>query len=850
MRSARLWPVALLFFLSGATALAAEVALNKLLSYVFGSSHLATSTVLAAYMAGLSAGAYLVGRASERFKRPLLVYAALELLVGAFYGLLPTLFNVFQGAAIAAARPLAAHGAALTALRFSLSFGLVLLPTLLMGGTLPTLVSAFQKGSSARRSLPALYATNTLGAAAGTLVSSYALIPALGLDGMLYGAAGINALIAVVAIVLHRRGASSTAVSAASVEEARVVPEPDASWHLAPGAALALAFAQGTLAFGLEVIWAHLIGTQIGVTTYAFSLMLFAILLGIGAGSALVPRLDKRAEPLTLFVLSALALALTLAVTLYAWDRFALVVQKTPSLAWHGPKRFWGREGVRLAFCLALLFPPSLALGVSLPSIAASVGARAGHRGAWVGKVFAANTLGTITGSLVTGFWLLGRVPSSRLLGASVLAALGMATAAVVLGKRAPKKVLVAAFAAAIGALTLLVRFPGFNPERLTLGTHYYWHTSDATSRVTAMYEDAQSGFITVAEHPDGERVLKTNGKYEGSDARREFQDLFALFGALYIKRFDNALLLGIGPSRTLRILYEMPFGHIDALEFSPAILKAARDAFGEFSKEPFEDKARVTITCDDGRNFLQLSKTRYDYIAVAITGAAFAGAGNIYSRDFFRAVKDKLADDGIFMLWIQVHHVRPEEVRSTLFTLRAVFPHVHFYNDPTHTQGYLIASKGDLFIDAPRVERATKAPWIQRTLAMHNLTSPLDLVQDSLFVTDEEVKGYFESALIAGKPELFTDMRPSFEHRAPFGLAEGIYTYDFEPFSKRRLPRFSPPLPPGEEAALLGRRLWMARAFPASLAALREAKRLSGSGKWDYLISLLEGITGEKTQN
>ena len=191
-----------LFFVSGATALSAEVVLNKLLTYVFGSSHLATSTVLAAYMAGLSAGAWVFGRGARRLARPVLAYAALELLVGAFYALLPVLFGPFQRAGVALSTPLAGSPTLLTVARFALSFALVFLPTLMMGGTLPTLISAFHRGTALEKSLPMLYATNTLGAAAGTLVASYAAIPRLGLDGTLYACAALNLAVALAAVIV------------------------------------------------------------------------------------------------------------------------------------------------------------------------------------------------------------------------------------------------------------------------------------------------------------------------------------------------------------------------------------------------------------------------------------------------------------------------------------------------------------------------------------------------------------------------------------------------------------------------------------------------------------------------
>jgi spermidine synthase len=839
--------VAALFFVSGITGLVAEIVLNKLLTYVFGSSHLATSTVLAAYMAGLSAGAWLFGRAASRARRPVVAYAALELAVGAFYAVLPLGFGPFQRLSIALASPLGASTAALTGARFALSFALVFLPTLLMGGTLPLLVSAFDRGVALRRSLPLLYATNTFGAALGTLLASYALIPALGLDGTLWLAAGLDLLVAVVALVISRdRGA-------AAAPEAAPAPAPaeePASWHLPPVAVLSLAFAQGALSFALEVVWSHLIGTVIGVTTYAFALMLFAILLGIGAGSAVVPRLAKRRAPASIFVFAMLALALGVALSLLGWDRFGQLASGARWLAF--PGHFWGRELLRLAFCLALLFPAALAMGASLPALAASAREDGPRHGAWVGRVFAANTLGTITGSLVTGFVLLGRLRSERILALAVVGALALAGAALYLGRprlSRPARALHAALAVAAAALA--IGFPGFDAARLTQGIHYYFYAAPGTAqeRVESLREDAQSGFISVSRAPDGTRTLKTNGKYEGNDAAAEFQDLFALFGGLYVKRWERAALVGIGPARTLRILYEMPFRRIEAVEFSPAILEAAYRDFGAFARVPFDDHERVSVICDDGRNHLQLSRERYDYVAVAITGAAFSGSSNVYNREFFRAVSDKLENQGVFMLWIQVHHVFPADVRSVVYTLKDVFPSVHFYTDAGHTQGFLLASKAPLTIDAGEVEKRLSSPFLRSVIAHHGLGSPIDLTERAVLTTDDELTRFFASPEIAPPPALFTDLRPSFEYATPYGLASDVYTYDFDIFSDRLLPPFDPPLPPAEEKALAARRLIASHDYAGALELLLEAKALTRSARFDAQIAWVEERTGARVR-
>ena len=350
---------------------------------------------------------------------------------------------------------------------------------------------------------------------------------------------------------------------------------------------------------------------------------------------------------------------------------------------------------------------------------------------------------------------------------------------------------------------------------------------------------------MTVTQAPAGERAMRTNGKYEGNDARAEFQDLFALIGALYVKRWDRAALVGMGPGRTLSVLHDMPFSRIDAVEYSPAILATAYEDFPRFAKAPFDDAARVRVVCDDGRNFLQLSRDAYDFVTVSITGAAFAGSGNIYSRDFFRAVAARLAPGGVFLVWVQLHHVFPEDVRSVVHSVRSVFPSVHLYTDANHGQGYVVASPSELSIDEDAANELGRRPGLRETLAAHGYHAAVELVDRSVLVTDAELDRYLADPRVGPPPVLLTDLRPAFEYSTPYALVDGPPGgFDFQPHSDKRLPRFDPPLDE-DHALLLEARRWLAAGEPArALACARRLQALrGGAGEWDWWIRDLEAM-------
>ncbi len=788
------------FGLTGLTALAAEVVLNRLLTYVFGSSHWATATVLAAYMGGLSLGTYLFGRCAARIRRPITTYAMLELLVALCYAAVPLVYPLFRSSVVEIARALGGEGVTVSLLRFVFAALFVLVPSTLVGGTLPLLVSASAVDPLGHR-LPVLYAVNTLGAAAGTLLCAYFAIPSYGLSGTLALCALVNAVVAISVLALVERRSVRTEPPLA---EAKADSGPEAD---AIGPVATAAFVQGGIAFALEVVWAHLIGTVIGVTVHAFAIMLAAILLGIGFGSAALPAIRRRVglTPAGVFVLAQAGLAAWLALSLPLWDRFPEVVNACLTLKpqW----TFAEREIVRLVWALALLFPGTFCLGLGLPAVTASarMARDASLAGRMVGRVFSANTVGAIVGALACGLWLLGRVPSSTIVLLCSACALGLAIV-VHLGSRARGWWVRASLAGAGGLVVLVaVGWPGWNAVRLTAGSHYYWlpwqgeRQGERQGQVVFFAEDPQVGFVTVERAASGLRTMKTNGKYEGSDAIGEFQDYLVLIAALYTKGHREAFLLGLGPGRGLALLYELPFRRIEVAEYSPTVLRAAREVFPDIAGEALQDTGRVRVIIDDGRNRLQLRPGNLDLVVAGITAAAFAGSGAIYSQDFYEIVRSRLRPDGVFACWLQGHHLEHRVVQTAIATLRSVFPHLHIYQWPSGGQYFVVASRSPLLIDSDAVRRLGLGPRTRAALAAAGMRSLLELAGWSTLTTDRELDRVAPSR--AGW-RLHRDLDPVFEYAAAVALASQTAPLDLWPASEHLLPEARPPLTPEHLAA------------------------------------------------
>lgn len=665
-------------FCTGGTALVLEQVAEKYLSTLVGASRPAATLVLVVYFVGLALGAALCPKNPAGAGRRL---AALELFVGAWCALLALAFFSVDRAL---GEWLARHDSSaftLAAARAAVAALWLLPPTIAMGAQLPTL-AAVLRGSPelAHVSLSRLYALNLAGACCFCFAAPVLLFNAIGANGALWFTAGLATL---VGLALWSGLPAGGAVARAPGRERR---SPKA-------AATAAAFFSGFAFFALEVVWFHLISAVCGASTYSFSLLLGVILLAL----TLAARRAARAElPLTAPTLAALAVALALSNAGWPWaGRVLAEANSLLSLDW-----FWAGELLKTLVVALLVLPPAVLLGQIFPRLLRDAAAD----GARVGRLSFANILGCVTGALAAGFLLIPRLGAERTLFAAALLAAG---AAVVHFRALPRRSL--ALAAAGAALALLL--PAWDRLELTRGHGVYLGAGlPADARLAWFREDFTAGFVTVATRTDDRgRTTKTllqNGKFDADDgAEVPAQISFGLLAALHAPRTDRALVIGAGSGQTADIVAQLGFAHLDIAELSPAHLAAAREEFAHLHHGVF-DRPDVAVHVEDGRNLLLRTRTPYDVIQIELTSLWFAGATNLYSREFYALARARLAPGGALVQWIQLHHLAPREIATILATARAEFPFVSVWR--AGTQACLVAT-----VEPPRLNVAVWQRWL-----------------------------------------------------------------------------------------------------------------------------------------
>jgi spermidine synthase len=687
MRSRSNLGFSVLFFLSGATALVYELLWVRLLYQSFGSTIQSVTTVVAAYMGGLGFGAWLLGRRADRHPRPASLYGRLEILVGVFGVLSPVVLGLAKLAYIGLARGVPEGSAASVALRFGLAGLVLLVPTTLMGGTLPVLTRAFAAADrrQLRPSLGRLYGVNTLGAVVGAALAGFVLIEQVGIRASLWGTALVNLAIGVIALRLPDPGIRPNAA-----EPAAQSAPPLALYRLALVLLVATAFA----ALLDEIAWTRVLVMVVGSSTYAFTLVLICFLLGLGLGSALVARRSGAASETA--AVAAMGQGVTAAgaavilVFLSALPAYILWVFHLPHL------HVAGRLTLMAAAIAAVVVVPTVGMGMTFPLLADLVARPAESRGSDVGAAYLLNTIGSIVGAALTGFVLVTLLGSDITLRLGVLVNVGAALALAALAARGISEgssaharlrlpVLGAGVLACAG-LVAAIAAPRWRARVLDLGPTIYGRgpmtpverrefLNHAGSRPLAFVEGRNST-VSVWESAVG-RTLKVNGKVDASDfGDMETQVMLGLAPVAARPQPRSALAIGFGSGVTTAVLAAVPgMQRVRVVEIEPAVLSFA-PLFADVNHGVLS-RPNVKGIVDDARSALQLSRERYDVIVSEPSNPWVAGVATLYTPEFYRIARRRLSDDGVFCQWVQLYQLPLQVVAGIVRNVRAVFPHV-----------------------------------------------------------------------------------------------------------------------------------------------------------------------------
>lgn len=805
-----------LFFLSGICGLIYEVIWVRMLGLVFGNTIYAVSTVLAAFMAGLALGSWYFGKYIDRSTSPLKVYGMLEAGIGIYCILTPILFMIIQKIYISLGATQVTAGPIL--LIFLLGFITILIPTALMGGTLPVLSKYFVgQTEDIGSNVGILYSVNTWGAVLGAFATGYILIMLLGVEGTLYVAAATNLAIAGVVFLLAK-GVAPLAMR--QRETSVVTPKISPPSLLATRYSLLVLIAiglSGFTALTYEVVWTRVLSMVLGSSVYAFATMLCAFLAGIALGSmiyakfsggvGLYARNNTPTKDYTTFgfLEGAIGVSVLLLIPVFGILPFTfLKIFKTVG------QNFVGFQFFQFLLAFGVMLVPTTLFGATVP-LACKIysGSRQNMVGSSVGNVYAANTIGAILGSILAGFAFVHLIGLQKTI--TIVAMINVGLAIILInfapfGSRTLKGAKTQAKACGYlmerrwvrGLVTCFVIFftipyvlslPQWNKKIITSGIYQYAPDFEKDTEQIAgadlekwkkwvdeeilYYKEGRLFTVAVKKSSRGKLSLSIDGKTDASNDIRGDMITQVLSGHLPLliysaktaeesQRPQKVLVVGLASGVTLGAVTRWEnVKEIDCVEIEPVMIEASK--FFAHENHNILTDPRVNLIINDVRNYLLTTDKKFDIIISEPSNPWMSGQSNLFTKDYFQLAKNRLNDKGVFVQWLHYYNMSTRDYKMVLKTFQSIFPHSSLWL-ARHGDTLLLATPERLSIDYEKLKQILADSKINADLKQINLNEPILLL--TKFVMGEETIKSFTTSI-----PLHTDNHPRLEFSAPKSL-------------------------------------------------------------------------------
>jgi spermidine synthase len=689
--------IAICFVLSGATGLIYEVLWARILGLVFGATTVAISAVLAAFMGGLALGSALAARFSARIKRPVRAYALIEIAVGLYALAVPLLFRGIDQvyAEVWQYFHPGSYGFAFS--RFLLATIVLLIPTALMGATLPVLVAALQRSpANIAGAIARLYTWNLTGAILGVIAAGFFLLPHFGVRATIWIAATVNLAIGLAAFLLDSSSVGIQTERATPVQDS----EGDINRPVLTRFWLFCAFTSGFVTITMQVVWSRVLSMIIGSSTYAFSIVLALFLMALALGAWLISTNNKadtrflRRAVLVIEILTASTLFLSLKLTSATPD---FLIRSAFRL---GINSWTGLLALQISAAALLILLPATLMGMILPLVLMWAGGIQPNQSSansssarLVGQSYALNTIGAIAGSVITAFVLIPGTNTRFTVFCATALCLVVAGIAYEPRRVTSDRALARSLSIGVTTALMLVMFatwPRLNLNALSTGAYDSYvrvlahsrgdipekdQNGGAGNHQLLMYEEGRTATVSV-RRDWGITSVAINGRTNASDADdMPTQIMLGQFGVLTAPRHGHALIVGFATGVTAGSVLQSPIESIDCVEIEPAAVASSR-FFEHVNRQPLGD-ARLHMIIDDARTYLRVNPTTYDMIISEPSHPWVPGVANLFTREFFTLGRRRLKDDGVFVQWLQIYQLSTESLRSVLATFHGAFPHV-----------------------------------------------------------------------------------------------------------------------------------------------------------------------------
>ena len=747
-----------LFFVSGFTGLVYEVTWTRLLSTIFGSNTYAVTSVLAAFMGGLAIGSYVIGRFVERKKNPLLVYAILEIGIGFIALLIPAIYSLLDRFYPLVYEHIASSTGLLILTKVVLSLLVLLIPTFLMGGTLPVLCKLFIKRlRESGKQAGILYSINTLGAAIGCFVTGFFLIELFGIVKSMQLAAGVNLLLGALFFIfsIYVKAEKSEIDPNKTENKIKAAADTAGPYSLRPlysSMLLVAFFLAGFVALSYEILWTRLLVFKLKMTIYAFAIMLTTFLTGIGIGSVVAAILEKykliKDHPRAFGMIQS-SIGLTGLLTIFLFSQID-VIPLFDAIGDFKSSVSWGNQiFTEILLAGMIMIVPTLLMGMTFPIVSRIFTKDIKVVGKTIGSIYSINTIGSIFGSCLTGFLFVRIMGTQTNIIFISLIAITVGTAIVLFSRKGldvskkprpfPILFVSVVWAVVIGVIVWMPKDILFNFYNI-----YEKHFSEDVRIIYA--KEGIECITTVHEYPDGFRGISTSSiNVAGTHyTHRTTQKLQAHIPMLVHPDPKEILQVGFGSGETSHIVTSYDINQLDLVEISREVINTSTKYFNDINKD-VANHPKFNPIIMDGANYIRLTRKTYDLILNDASWPGYTGCSALYSKDYFENARKLLKPGGIMTSWIPIE--KGDDFRILLKTFHSVFPNVSVWLAMTHVNKHalVMASLNNIEIDTEHFLKRFKR-YAQNDLRAVDLDNPVFFLDT--YQMDERAVSYFPDSV------------------------------------------------------------------------------------------------------
>ncbi|MGB9664708.1 MAG: fused MFS/spermidine synthase [Ignavibacteria bacterium] len=781
----------LFFVLSGMTGLIFQISWFKYLSLFLGNTTYAQVIVLSTFLGGLAIGNYLFGRISDQLKNHLKLYGLIELLIGLYCLLFPLLSNLYEKLFLNFVDESLLDNSPTIYLTIKIFIAIIslILPTTLMGGTLPILTNYFtEKIENIRKENANLYFLNSFGAVVGIFFAGFVLIKTFGLDVTIKIGGVINIFVGLVSLFISSiknivlKSSPEHSLTDNETESFRVTSQIDVINSKSKTLILIvvlIAALSGFASLLYEVLWTRILITVFGSSTYSFSIMLLAFISGITIGSFVVSsNFISRYNRFNLVIFSQIMIALTILIALYILPYLPYYFWKISTFLSRTNSTFPIFLSIQFLICFVLIFIPTIFMGMTLPLIVEIVSNHLKLVGFSVGKVFSMNTFGNVLGSFSAGliFIPLIGIKNSFLLGIgiNVLAAnllLLTIRKSLNLKKIIPASILL--FVVVIGMLIL----PDWNQNLMLTSVFrrldvqppptYNDFKKLFDTREVIYYKDGISGNTAVIQTKDKipEKILLINGKPDASSLTdMPTQLLLGHIPMLLHKNPKNVFVIGFGSGSTVNAILKHNPDTVICSEISKEVIEASKN-FSDVNENCLLDK-RVKIINEDAQSYLRLVNKKFDVIISEPSNPWIAGIGNLFSKEYFERCKLKLNKDGLMCQWFHIYEMDDDVLTLVISTFNSVFPYVQIWGG-TYGDLILIGSENKIEPNFTDLKNKISDKEINNSLSIIGINNVFTFLTTQILSPEG-------SFILTDDKHLNSERKPTLEFLAPIAFYKG----------------------------------------------------------------------------